>query len=140
MRKLFVVVLSLFLSLAVQAETPTAADQKSIESVISSQLSAFAADNGPGAYEYAAPIVKGVFPNHETFMTMVKKGYQPVYRNKSHNFGEFFTDNLGRPAQRVVITATDGKRYEAVYSMEKQPDGSWKIAGCYLIQIAGLDA
>lgn len=38
------------------------------------------------------------------------------------------------------LTALDGKRYEALYTMERQPDGAWKIAGCVLIAIPGLDA
>jgi hypothetical protein len=140
MRILIAAILSVFLLVPAFAQAPSDTDKAAIEAVIDGQLKAFAADNGAGAYEFAAPIIKGVFPDAETFMSMVKRGYEPVYRNKTYSFGETFQDNQGRPAQRVVITAADGKRYEAVYSMEKQPDGSWKIAGCYLIKIQDLDA
>jgi Domain of unknown function (DUF4864) len=139
MRALFALFLTLFLAFPATARAQSDADKSAIQTVIDGQLKAFAADNGAGAYEFAAPMIKGIFPDPDTFMSMVKRGYQPVYRNKTYSFGEVFQDNLGRPAQRVVITATDGKRYEAVYSMEKQPDGSWKIAGCYLIAIKDLD-
>ena len=33
-----------------------------------------------------------------------------------------------------------GKRYEAVYAMQQQPDGSWKIAGVQMVEIPGVDA
>jgi Domain of unknown function (DUF4864) len=110
-------------------------DAADIKAVIESQLNAFATDNGPAAYAHAAPIVQGIFPTVDGFMSMVKKGYQPVYRNTARIFGDIFQDNLNRPAMRVVLTGQDGKRYEALYAMEKQQDGSWKIAGCVIIAI-----
>jgi hypothetical protein len=140
MRIFLAAVVAVVLNVTAWGQTLPDADKQAIEQVISGQLQAFAADNGSGAFAFAAPLVKGIFPDPDAFMTMVKKGYQPVYRNKAHSFGESFLDNMGRPAQRVTITATDGKRYEAVYTMEHQPDGSWKIAGCYLIEIPAVDA
>jgi hypothetical protein len=121
------------------ADSLSAEEKAAVVGVITSQLQAFAADEGAAAYSHAAPIVKMAFPNVETFMRMVEKGYQPVYRNQGYEFGESFTDNLGRPTQRVVITAVDGKRYEAIYAMEKQQDGTWKIAGCMLLMLPGTE-
>jgi Domain of unknown function (DUF4864) len=112
-----------------------ASDGEQIKTVIELQLNAFAKDDGNEAMSYAAPLVKQIFQTPENFMAMVKKGYQPVYRNNARTFGEVFQDRLGRPAMRVVLTAADGKRYEALYSMEKQEDGSWKIAGCVILEI-----
>jgi hypothetical protein len=119
------------------ASLPARADARSdaIKNVIESQLNAFAADDGATAYSFAAPIVKGAFPNPDIFMSMVKRGYQPVYRNTKRIFGDAFQDGLGRPAMRVVLTGADGKRYEAIYSMEQQADGLWKIAGCVILSI-----
>ena len=33
----------------------------------------------------------------------------------------------------------DGKRDEAFYAMEKQPDGTWKIAGCVILPLAAQE-
>jgi hypothetical protein len=128
-----------FLTFA-HAEDLPAADRQAIEATISGQLEAFKIDDGVKAYSYAAPIVTGVFPTVEIFMGMVKRGYQPIYRNSKYGFGSVATDSLGRPAQHVTITAIDGKRYEAVYAMEQQPDGSWKIAGVQMVEIPGVNA
>jgi Domain of unknown function (DUF4864) len=130
-RFFLIALISLNLSVAARA----ASDQDEIKTVIESQLNAFAIDDFPKALTYAAPIVKQIFQTPEQFMTMVKKGYQPVYRNSNRIFGELFQDGLGRPAMRVVLTGADGKRYEALYAMEKQADGSWKIAGCTILAI-----
>lgn len=117
------------------ANTARASDQDEIKAVIESQLNAFAKDDFPTALTYAAPIIKEYFKTPEQFSAMVKKGYQPVYRNQNRIFGDVFQDGLGRPAMRVVLTGADGKRYEALYAMEKQADGSWKIAGCVILAI-----
>jgi Domain of unknown function (DUF4864) len=127
------------LTLPARAESLTAADKAAVTAVIESQLKAFAADDGTAAYAHAAPIVKGAFKSVEQFMAMVQQGYAPVYRNKGYDFGEDFTDPLGRPAMRVVLHGLDGKNYEANYFMEKQSDGTWKIAGCILVAIPGTD-
>ncbi|TIX66663.1 MAG: DUF4864 domain-containing protein, partial [Mesorhizobium sp.] len=34
--------------------------------------------------------------------------------------------------QQVMIVGPDGKDYEAVYTLEQQPDGSFQITGCSL--------
>lgn len=124
-----------FMGLGLFVPAEAAPDKDTIKSVIESQLNAFATDDGAKAYSYAAPIVQNVFPTVENFMTMVTKGYPPVYRNTSRIYGDVFEDSLGRPAMRVVLTGQDGKRYEAIYSMEQQPDGTWKIAGCVVLVI-----
>jgi hypothetical protein len=38
----------------------------------------------------------------------------------------------GRLVQRVLLVGPDGVPVTALYFMEQQPDGSWKISGCVL--------
>jgi Domain of unknown function (DUF4864) len=128
------------LSVLVFLFAPARADQESdVRGVIESQLNAFAADQGDVAYAQAAPIVKQAFPTAEHFMAMVRGGYRPVYRNTSREFQKMELDSLGRPSMRVLLTAEDGKRYEAFYAMEKQADGTWKIAGCVILPLAAQE-
>jgi ketosteroid isomerase-like protein len=116
--------------------SPARADEESdVRTVIESQLNAFAADQDDAAYSHAAPVVKMAFPTVDQFMRMVKGGYKMVYRNTSREFQKLEKDGLGRPSMRVLLTAEDGKRYEAFYAMEKQPDGTWKIAGCVVLEL-----
>ncbi len=123
------------LGFALTAAARAASDQDDIKTVIESQLNAFANDDGAEAFTFAAPVVKQLFRTPEQFMAMVKNGYKPVYRNSNRIFGDIFQDGLGRPAMRVVLTGADGKRYEALYAMEKQADGTWKIASCTILAI-----
>jgi hypothetical protein len=140
LRSVLAVVLWVFISAASFAESINAADRAEFQRIITAQINAFRADDGPTAYSFAAPGVRNIFPTPEIFMSMVKRGYSPVYRPQSFNFTEALIDPTGRPAQKMLVVGPDGKTYEALYSMEKQPDGTWRISGCTLLEIPGLDA
>ena len=135
--QIFSVLVFLFLSCTAQAQT--ADEKRAMQQIVEGQLQALAADDGDKAYTFAAPIVRKVFPTVDVFMAMVKGGYRPVYRNSEHHFGSVAPDGLGRPSVHVILTAEDGKHWEAVYAMEQQPDGTWKIAGCFLQLVPGTD-
>jgi hypothetical protein len=70
-------------------------------------------------------------------MEMVRNGYRPVYRPSRFTFGEVTEEVRGRPTQQVTIIDENGKAWSALYVFERQPDGSWKIIGCSLLQSAG---
>jgi hypothetical protein len=140
LRSALVILTVVLLSGPSWSQATSDADTSAMQRVIQSQLDAFADDRGEDAYAHAAPIVKMAFPDVDRFMAMVKGGYQPVYRNTAREFVDSSMSATGLPIVRMRLTALDGKRWEALYTMERQPDGSWKIAGCVLIAIPGLDA
>lgn len=140
LRSVLMIVLLAFMSMAGFAQSVSETEKTEFQRIIAAQISAFRADDGPTAYSFAAPVVRNIFPTPEIFMSMVKRGYPQVYRPQSFNFTEALIDPLGRPAQKMLVVGPDGKTYEALYSMEKQPDGTWRISGCTLLEIPGLDA
>src|SRR5882757_7200034 len=111
-------------------------DVAAAQSVIRSQEQAFSRDDAAAAYSHAAPAIQGIFPDAETFMAMVRKSYAPVYRHRSFEFGEARVSN-GQIAQQVHIVDADGELWEALYTLEQQPDGSVKITGCVLLKATG---
>ena len=128
MKRIFLLLaLSFFAHSAVAEDNSTA--NEAFKSVITEQLQAIARDDGASAYAEAAPNVQQIFPSPDIFMNMVQTGYPQVYRNKQYNFGDAGTDEMGRPFQKVEILGMDGARYAAIYFMEQQADGSWKISG-----------
>jgi hypothetical protein len=68
-------------------------------------------------------------------MNMVRHSYQPVYRPRDTSFGAV-TDAQGQVIQHVLVTGPDGARTDALYFMERESDGSWRISGCVLTQSA----
>lgn len=122
----------ILMALALMA-TPVWADDvpTAIRSVIDQQLKAMSMDDGAAAYSYASPGIQRIFPSADIFMSMVRSGYAPVYRNRSVAFGRLKEHGAGY-VQEVFLTDKDGEQWTALYALEKQPDGSWKIAGCQL--------
>jgi hypothetical protein len=108
-------------------------DVAAAQGVIRSQVEAFGRDDAAAAYSYAAPAIQEIFPQADIFMSMVRNSYAPVYRHKSFDFGEARVSG-GTIAQRVHIVDADGIPWEALYTLELQPDGSVKITGCVLLK------
>jgi hypothetical protein len=111
-------------------------DRSSIQATIEQQLRAFLADDAATAYSFAAPGIKAMFPSEDAFMQMVQKAYPQVYRPRSHSFGEL-TEKSGHLEQLVDIVDSEGGFWTALYTLERQLDGSWKITGCYLMKKPG---
>src|SRR5580692_4594794 len=96
--------------LSVAAEEDAAAGQ----AIIRSQEEAFSRDDAAAAYTLAAPGIKSAFQTPDIFMSMVPKGYD------------------GKIYQQVHIIDASGDAWEALYTLEPQPDGTFKISGCVL--------
>lgn len=117
---------------AQEVQRPAPADQRAMIGTIQAQLDAFRTDNGARAFSYATPQLRALFRTPENFMAMVRGGYQPVYRPQSV---EFLDARIvqGRIGQAVRFVGSDGRAVIAIYTMEQQPDGSWRIAAVQLI-------
>lgn len=108
------------------------AEVRSAQSAIDGQLKALIANDGEAAYRFAAPNVKRLFPTVDAFMSMVTNGYAPVRRPQNYAFGKVQEMSPTSIVQQVLIVGPDGKDYEAVYTLELQPDGTHLITGCSL--------
>jgi Domain of unknown function (DUF4864) len=116
------------------ADTPSdlpQADRGAIRSVIDGQMGAFHSDDAPAAFAFASPSIQAQFGDAGVFLDMVRRGYQPVYRPRSYAFGPL-VEMQGQPVQKVELVGPDGQRGLALYFMQHQSDGSWRINGCVL--------
>jgi hypothetical protein len=113
-------------------------DRAAIRGVIQDQMAAFMRDDGAAAFAFATPRLQAMFGTPERFMGMVRGGYEPVYRPRDVRF-EALEWIDGTLVQAVHVVGPDGKPVLALYSMERQPDGGWRIAGCTLVKPPGAD-
>lgn len=126
--------LALVLTLLFLFAAPARADDIALaQSVITAQEQAFGRDDAATAYSYAAPAIRERFQAADMFMAMVRNAYTPVYRHKSFEFGEGKAEG-DWIAQRVHITDANGEMWEALYTLEREADGSLKITGCTLLR------
>lgn len=127
-----VLLLAIFTGLSFAAHADD--DVATARTVITSQAEAFGRD--AAAFAYASPALKQIFQQPAMFMAMVRSRYAPVYRHKSFEFGDGKIEN-GKITQNVHIRDDNGELWEAMYTLERQPDGSLKITGCVLLKTIG---
>ena len=111
-------------------------DRDAAIAVIQAQMDAFQADRGAEAFSYASQGIRSHFGTADEFMTMVRTAYRPVYRPQWVQFLDL-VDTARGPAQQVLVAGPDGEMVLAIYFMERQPDGSWRIDGCALRRVTG---
>lgn len=126
-RRLQVAVIAALLLMGAAAKADDASD---VRGTISAQLRAFKAGDGDGAYSYAAPNIKAMFPTSSGFMAMVRGGYAVVADSNNVTFGPLTPIGTGGFRQDVNMTDAKGQSYIASYTLMRQNDGSMKITGC----------
>jgi hypothetical protein len=109
-------------------------DAAAVREVIEAQLDAFKRDDAQRAFSYAAPGIRQMFGTAENFVQMVRTSYPVVYRPRTVQFERFevVDDEVFQP---VRLTDAQGQAWLALYAMERQPDGTWRINGCQLARL-----
>jgi Domain of unknown function (DUF4864) len=125
---------ALLAMLPVAASAFSENDRAESRAVIERQIEAFRQDDGATAFAFASPGLQAIFQDQDRFMAMVKNGYQPVYRPRNYAFAGIAETDSGLTAT-LSIEDQDGHAWTAVYTLEKQPDGSWKITSCRLERV-----
>lgn len=118
------------------AQSTTENDKLAIETVIADQISAFQSKDYERAFSHAAPTIKQIFGTKERFIGMVKNGYAPLYNPDSYAFSRNLEQG-GSVYQEVLVTDQNGKQWQAVYTLKKQEDGTWKITGVKMEPTSG---
>ena len=118
------------------AEPLSTKDEKAVQTVVQSQLAAFAKDDADKAFSYAAPELRKNIGSSSAFMAMVKNSYPVVYRPASVAFlkPESSGDDV---VQRVQMLDASGTSWLAVYSLQRQKDKTWRISGCAVVENKG---
>ena len=118
------------------AEALSAKDEKAVQTVVQSQLAAFAKDDADKAFSYAAPVLRKTIGSSAAFIAMVKNSYPVVYRPASVAFlkAEGSGDDV---VQKVQMLDASGTSYLAVYSLQRQKDKTWRISGCAVVENKG---
>ncbi len=121
-------------SLATRPAAAPGAEARAIEKTIRAQIDAFARDDANAAFAFATPKIKQIFGQDPArFLRTVRESYPAVYRPRSMFF--LPPKHQGETWLQVVNVAdAEGKLWLAYYDMRRQPDRSWKINGCQLVE------
>lgn len=114
-----------------QGSTHPAADWDRIRGVVTAQHEALVADDGERAFGFATPALRRQYGSAEAFMRMVRSGYQALVDARYVELLEGAVIE-GSTIQPLRLVMPDGTVLVALYTMERQRDGSWRIAGCVI--------
>ena len=125
-------IFAVFSGVSAQVSDSVQPDERAaVRSVIEGQLSAFAADDADRAFSYASQNIQEMFVTARNFMAMVRTAYPVVYRPVGVSFqvpvrqGEVVW-------QEVQMRDSKGMYWVAIYNLQRQANGAWKINGCVL--------
>jgi hypothetical protein len=104
-------------------------DWQAIRKVISQQLAALRAGDGERAFGYASPGIRAQFGDAQTFLAMVRGAYSALLVARYTEFLEGAVID-GLVIQPLRLIAPDNTVRVALYTLEKQGKGGWRISGC----------
>jgi len=112
-------------------------DAKAIQAVVQAQLNAFADDDAAQAFALATTEMQSLIGSADDFLRMIQEEYTPIYRNRRAIFS---TPEIieGYTIQIVRITDQDNHVWVAIYKMQQDADGNWKIDGCQLLETTSI--
>ena len=121
--------LGLTASGALAQESLSPAEWKAIQRVIAEQRAALHAGDARKAFAYASPGIRAQFNDAATFMTMVRGAYASLLTAR---YTEFLDGAVieGLVIQPLRLIDADNTVRVALYTMERQKDGSWRISSC----------
>ena len=110
------------------------------QAVITGQVEAFRVHDAPAALSFAATSFKQNFPDPAAFEQAIRDwGYGAIMDSRTHSFGPYQQVNEGIVLQAVRFTGPDQVLYEAIYQLNKEPEG-WRVGGVQLMKTAGMGA
>lgn len=102
-----------------------------IRAVVTAQLAALKAGDGVKAMTFAAPGIQAQFGTPENFLRMVRTAYAALLDARHTQFLDGAVIE-GATIQPLRLVLNDETVLVALYQMQKDPGGAWRIAGCVL--------
>ncbi|MEO8565751.1 MAG: DUF4864 domain-containing protein [Betaproteobacteria bacterium] len=130
MARLAAVGVACWIGAAAAAQTaPTAAEWQAIRDVVAAQRAAIIAGDADKAFGYASPGIQQQFGDAASFLAMVDAAYSAL---ASARYVEFLEGAVidGIVVQPLRLIDADNTVRVALYTMEKQVDGEWRISSC----------
>jgi hypothetical protein len=112
-------------------------DKAAIREVVQLQMDAVAEDDADTAFSLATADTQSRLGDSNTFLQLIKHEYAVIYR---HQRAIFSAPELiaGQMVQVVNLTDDDNAVWVAMYQMQREPDGRWKIASCNLLRTTAV--
>ncbi len=108
-------------------------EMAAIQGVVQLQINALAKDDADSAFALTTADTRNRLGTADNFLRLIKEQYDPVYRHRLALFSVPQVVN-GKTYQVVRLTDLNSHVWVAIYLMNKDTDGAWKIDGCQLLE------
>lgn len=110
---------------------PTADDWTEIKRVIAAQRDALVRGEKDEAFSFATPAIRKRYGDAEAFMRMVRESYHALLEARYVEFleGAVIAGDVVQPLRLVL---PDGTVLVAIYGMQRETDGRWRISACVI--------
>jgi hypothetical protein len=116
-----------------RADTLTGPDVQQVQAVVTAQLTAFTNEDAEAAFAAATPEVRKSVGDPSRFLDLVRGNYPMVYHPAGFAFlaPQVEQDQV---LQAVALRDADDKTWIALFTLERQPDHSWRIGACIVAE------
>lgn len=137
---LYAALLALTCSLAAVPAAGQESDRSAAQEVrlvVQLQLDAFSEDDAEKAFSLATEATQTLAGTPGKFLHVIKQQFKPIYRHRDALFSE--PEIIGPHALQVVqLTDHDNLVWIAIYQVELERDGAWKVDGCQLFETSDM--
>jgi hypothetical protein len=140
MKHRFFIVQTIFIALVFSLGCAQSAAQETygkaaqaVTLVVQSQLHAFAEDDAETAFSLATESTQNLAQTPNDFLNVIKQRFTPIYRHRHALFSEPEIIE-GYALQVVQLIDHDNLVWIAIYEVEREADGTWKVDGCQLFE------
>jgi hypothetical protein len=121
------------LQLKARADTLTGPDVQQVQQVVTAQLKAFSNEDADAAFAVATPEVRKSVGDPSRFLALVRGNYPMVHHPAGFAFLQPQVDK-DQVLQAVALRDDEDKTWIALFTLERQPDNSWRIGACIVAE------
>jgi hypothetical protein len=121
------------MQLKARADTLTGPDVQQVQQVVTAQLEAFSKEDADAAFAAATPEVRKSVGDPSRFLALVRGNYPMVYHPAGFAFLKPQVEK-DQVLQAVALRDADDKTWIALFTLERQPDNSWRIGACIVAE------
>jgi hypothetical protein len=116
-----------------RADTLSTPEVQQVQAVVRAQLKAFSEEDADGALAVATPEVRKSVGDATRFLALVRGNYPMVYHPAGFAFLQPQADK-DQVLQAVALRDADDKTWIALFTLQRQPDNSWRIGACIVAE------
>jgi len=121
------------MQLKARADTLAGADVQQVQAVVMAQLKAFSSEDAEAAFAVATPEVRKSVGDPGRFLALVRGNYPMVHHPAGFAFLAPVVEK-NQVLQAVALRDADDKTWIALFTLERQPDDSWRIGACIVAE------